>query len=108
MTTPKSTVNIHPKVLTGILTGVGVAALTGIATGIDPHLFDALGPYGPLVASGITIGASQFAAWLKKGPDSEGEVTQTFTPDATPSVVPAPEEPLILTGTPVDVKVEDA
>src|SRR4051812_34234026 len=63
---------VTPKVKAGIFWGAvfGVlsAAVAGGAAAIDPHIFDSLGVWGPLIYSAITLGAAQLAAYLKKDP----------------------------------------
>lgn len=91
---------VSPKVKAGILWGavfaVLGAAVAGGAAAIDPHLFDSLGAFGPLIYSAITLGAAQLAAYLKKDPLRQAGAEAIASPEGTVSSAPAlvvePEE----------------
>jgi len=108
-----TTINISPKVLTGLLTGLGTAALLGVANAVDAHTFDFLGPWSPVAYPAFTVLVGQAAAWLKRErdaaekpaakPAADGSYTVTSLPVAAPAGfdaivagpvdVPAPVEP---------------
>lgn len=61
---------VSPKVKWGTiwaaLAGIGAAAVGAGAAALDPHLFDTLGAFGPLIYTAIVTGAGSLAAWLTK------------------------------------------
>lgn len=86
----KTVVNISPKVLTGLLTGLGTAAVLGIAKAVNADTFDFLGPWSVVAYPAFTVLVGQVAAWLKREHDS------VTAPVATPVAVSAPTvEPLV-------------
>lgn len=104
----KTTINISPKVLTGFLTGLGTAALLGIAKAVNPDTFDFLGPWAAVAYPAFTVLVAQAAAWLKREhaaaeepapPAADGSYNVTSLPVAA---AVAPEFAAIVAG-PVDV-----
>ena len=85
----KTVVNISPKVLTGLLTGLGTAAVLGIAKAVNADTFDFLGPWSVVAYPAFTVLVGQVAAWLKREHDS-------VSADTSASSVPvAPELPAV-------------
>ena len=100
MTTPKTTINVHPKVFTGLIIGLTITIIGAVSIAITPDSLSFLGPYAVPAASLITIGLAQLGAWLKKSepasstddiPDDAPESTADDTTDGIPdeSDVPA-------------------
>lgn len=93
MATPKTTINIHPKVFTGLLIGLGVAAVTGIAGAVSPDLFASLGVWGAPAFSLATTGLAVLGAWLKRVQTDEQKAAVKSAKAAVKSaVVDVPEE----------------
>lgn len=72
----KTTINISPKVLTGLLTGLGAAAALGAAGSVTPHTFDFLGPWGPVAKLAFTVLLAQAAAWFKREQAAETKAAE--------------------------------
>ena len=67
-TTPKSNINVHPKVLAGFLTGIGVTAASAIAAYVTPESLEFLGPWAVPAATLVGTGLGLLVSWLKKTP----------------------------------------
>lgn len=61
---------ISPKIkwgtIWGAIAGVAAAAVAAGAAAIDPHLFDSLGVWGPVIYGAVVLGAAQLAGYLKR------------------------------------------
>jgi hypothetical protein len=95
LATPKTSINIHPKVFTGMLVGLAVAVVGGIAGAIDPSMFSALGVWAAPVFSLVTTGLAVLGAWLKRVNASESPTVGTATvkvalTPADPAPAPGP------------------
>jgi hypothetical protein len=104
LATPKTTINIHPKLFTGLLIGLATAAVGGIASAMSPDLFAALGVWGPPVFSLTTVALSVLGGWLKRvnAPESE---TAAPAPVAAPAPAPAIAQAPVSTATPIQVQL---
>lgn len=112
MATPKTTINIHPKLFTGLLIGLATAAVGGIASAMSPDLFAALGVWGPPVFSLTTVALSVLGGWLKRvnAPESETAApAPVAAPAPTPAPAPAPAPAIapapVSTATPIQVQL---
>lgn len=100
--TPKTTLNIHPKVFAGVVVQAIVAVLLFIANGIDPSIFAPLGALAVPVASVVALLAGGLAGWIKSVkltdalPDTVSIPLEVTAPD------PLPETAVVPTLTPAD------
>lgn len=115
MATPTTTINMHPKLFTGMLVGLAVAAIGGITNALSPDLFAALGVWGPPAFSIATVALSALAGWLKRVNAPEPAVSPAPaapTPAPVATVAPAPVAPpttTVTTDAPISVRlVSDA
>lgn len=107
MATPKTTINIHPKLFTGLLIGLATAAVGGIASAMSPDLFAALGVWGPPVFSLTTVALSVLGGWLKRVNAASESTSATPAPVAAPAPAPAPAiaPAPVSTATPIQVQL---
>lgn len=96
----KTVVNISPKVLTGLLTGLGTAAVLGIAKAVNADTFDFLGPWSVVAYPAFTVLVGQGAAWLKRehdtaSADAPAASSVPVAPELPAPAVAAPVEPLV-------------
>lgn len=101
---------ISPKVkyaaLWGALLGIAAAGVTAATAAFDPSLIPALGGFGPLIASAVTIGGSSLAAILTKDELREkgqaainAESGKTPAPVTDPPVSAPSENPVPIVAT---------
>ena len=91
----KTTVNISPKVLAGLLTGLGTAAVLGIAKAVNADTFDFLGPWSVVAYPAFTVLVGQVAAWLKREHDSVSADTSASSVPLAPELAPAVSAPTV-------------
>lgn len=91
MATPKTTLNIHPKLFASTMTSLAISVLGFIALGVDPAIFAPLGDYAAPVAMIVSLAAGGLVGWLKKSEKTSATETTTVT---EPPVVAAPTEPV--------------
>lgn len=85
MATPKSTLNIHPKVLTALLVGLATTAVGAILAAIHPALFVPLGAWSAPAYSLVVAALSALGGWLKSV-----QAEEVATPAPAPAPTPAP------------------
>lgn len=96
----KTVVNISPKVLTTLLTGLGTSAVLGAASGVNEHTFDFLGPWSTVAKLAFTVLISAAAGWLKRehdtaSADAPAASSVPVAPELPAPAVAAPVEPLV-------------
>jgi len=64
--TPKTEINVHPKVFAGFLTGLGITVATGVAAYVTPDTLEFLGPWAAPAAGLVGTGITLLVSWLKK------------------------------------------
>lgn len=84
--TPKTVLNIHPKVFTALLIGLAIAVLGAVVGYVTPASLSFLGVWEAPAFALFTALASSLGAWLKKA-DSEATA-----PDTTPAAAPVADD----------------
>lgn len=100
MSTPKTVLNIHPKVFTSLLVGLAIVVVGAVIDWVSPGTFSSLGVWAGPAAALATTGLTTLSAWLKNVQAEEAaapeEAPSPNTPaPAIPSTVPvtAPADP---------------
>lgn len=68
---PKTVLNIHPKVFTSLLTGLGIVVLAALGDHIEPSLFTRLGVWSTPAALAASTAIASLAGWLKSVKSTE-------------------------------------
>lgn len=79
MPTPKSTLNIHPKVLASLAVGLAVTAVGAIAAAVTPDVFSALGVWAAPAYALVAAALGALGGWLKTV-----QAAEEATPPADP------------------------
>lgn len=89
---------ISPKVkyaaLWGALLGIAAAGVSAATAAFDPSFIPALGGFGPLIASAVTIGGSSLAAILTKDELREKGQAAINAEGTQPPVAPVTDPPV--------------
>ncbi len=85
--TPKTTINMHPKVFTSLLIGLGIVVLGAVVDYITPQSFDFLGVWAGPAFSLFTVLASLAGGWLKKAETTDQTIDAGMATDGAPSVI---------------------
>lgn len=101
MPTPKTVLNIHPKVFTSLLINLAVALVAAIGAWATPEVFADFGPWAVPLSLVVANGAGSLGAWLKSvkadessaAPAAQPEVTATVTADTSTVSVVLPPDP---------------
>jgi hypothetical protein len=104
MSTPKTTLNLNPKVFVSILTGIGLAIVGGVTAKLDPTFFAGLGAYAVPASAVATAALSGVAGWLKSADAKEGNGEADEVAEAVKTAVADVVKPT----TPVATVVADA
>lgn len=91
---------VSPKVSSAgawaAIAGLLLTVLTGVVNGLDPHLFDFLGPWGGVVYTAVIGAAAVAGGYLKPDPLRDvGAVAQTPPLPAPAPLHPVTAEPIV-------------
>lgn len=89
MATPKTSINVHPKLFVGALIGIGVAVVSAIAGAISPDTFAFLGVWEAPAFSLASVGLAVLGGWLK-GIKTDSVAQVDAPADPAPTAVSAP------------------